>query len=260
MINGETEIYGILADPVHHVSAPELMNKLFIERGDNKVLVPLYVDKNSLESVLQGLKGMKNFKGAVITMPHKVNIVEFLDNKTEDVIQVNACNVIKRTERGEIIGAMFDGKGFVKGLEKSNFEVEGKSAFLIGAGGAASGIAYSLCENKIKKLTIFNRTKNRAKVLIENLKSVYPNINIVFSDKVTSEIDILINGTSAGMKETDSLPISLEELNNNILVAEVIIRPEITKTLKEALDKGCKIHKGIYMLEGQLELMLDFMN
>ena len=259
MINGRTEIFGILADPVHQVSTPELINRFFEERNENKVLIPYHVNKESIKVVIEGLRRTKNFKGAVITMPHKTNIVNLLDYKTEEVIQVNACNVIKRTEDGKIKGNMLDGKGFLKGLKKSNFTIKDKSVFLIGAGGAASGIAFSLCKSGINHLSIFNRTKSKAELLIKKLKAVNPNIRIDFSDKVTDKIDLLINGTSIGMKETDKLPISLNGLNKNTLVAEVIIRPEITITLKEAQKKGCKIHTGIHMLESQLELMVEFM-
>lgn len=260
MVNGETEVYGILADPIHHVTAPELINDSFRSNHENKILIPFHVDEKSLKRVLEGLKNTENFKGAVITMPHKTSFVNLLDDTTEEVLQVNACNVIKRTRKGALIGDMLDGEGFVKGLTESNFNVRDKTAFLIGAGGAASGIAFALCKNGIKHLSIYNRTKRKADVLMKSLNEVYPEITIDFSEKIKEEIDLLINATSMGMKDTDTLPISLEGLTKDTLVAEVIIKPEITITLKEALAKGCKIHTGIHMLKHQIELMIAFMS
>lgn len=259
MVNGKTEVFGILAHPVAHVSAPELINHVFQKNGENKILVPYHVDEASLKAVVEGLKKTLNFKGAVITMPHKKSIVALLDHKTEAVLEVQACNVIKRTETGELIGDMLDGEGFVKGLEIAKCTVQDASVFLIGAGGAASGIAFSLCKHGVKQLYIYNRTKSKADALVNSLKASYPSVDIQFSEKITPNLDVLINATSVGMKETDPLPMSLEGLKENTLVAEVIIRPGMTITLKEALKKGCKIHKGIHMLESQIELMIQFM-
>jgi len=116
---------------------------------------------------------------------------------------------------------------------------------LLGCGGAASAIAYALCENNIKNLTIYTRTKTKALDLIEKLKSTYTDIEISFSANISKEIDILINGTSVGMKENDKPLLSLSNLSSDSLVAEIIISTEMTCTLKKATEKGCKIHKGI---------------
>lgn len=259
-IDGQTEIYGILGDPIKQVATPELMNAIYKEKGENKVLLPFHVNQNALASAINGLKKIQNFKGAVITMPHKTAIVKYLDETTEEVKRIGACNVIKRTPEGTIKGTLLDGKGFIQGLKTHHYTVEAKTIFLLGCGGTAAAIAFALCENNIKKLSIFNRTKSKAIQLIAKLKAHYPSIEIVFSDNISNETDILINATSVGMKENDRPLLSLANLDFRTLVADVIISPEMTCTLKDATQQGCKIHKGIAMLEGQIKLMNEFMN
>ncbi len=259
IIDGKTEIYGILGDPIKHASAPSLLNAVFKKNKENKVLIPLHVNHHSLQSVMEGLKSTQNFKGAVITMPHKKAVLKYLDKASEQVKKIGACNVIKRASDGMIEGELLDGHGFIQGLRKHNHHIESKKVFLLGCGGAASAIAFTLCESSIQRLSIFNRTKTKADTLIEDLKAAYPDVEVLFSDDIPGDTDILINGTSVGMEETDKPLLSLSNLKSHSLVADIIIKPEMTCTLKEAIKKGCKIHKGIAMLEGQIELMHTFM-
>lgn len=258
-IDGKTQIYGILGDPIQQVAVPELLNSMYSKQSINKVLVPFHVHQNTLETVILGLKNIQNFKGAIITMPHKTEIIQYLDEVSDEVQKTGACNVIKKTADGIIKGTLLDGKGFIQGLKSHNFTVESKNVFIQGCGGAATAIIFALCENGIQKLSIYNRTKSKVIVLIHKLKTLYPTIDISYSDTISGDIDILINATSVGMHENDQPLLSLYNLSSEALVADIITNPQMTCTLKKAKEKGCKIYKGIAMLEGQLELMNAFM-
>ncbi|MEC3908827.1 hypothetical protein VOI54_17500 [Tamlana sp. 2201CG12-4] len=259
-INGKTKVYGILGDPIHQVTTPELMNSIFDNKKENKVLLPFHVDKHGLKSTINGLKSIQNFKGAVITMPHKIEIVKYLDEVSNEVKRAGACNVIKRTHKGLLKGDLLDGKGFIEGLRQHNHSIKSKNIFLLGAGGAASGIAHALCEIGINKLTIYNRSKPKALLLIQSLKAIHSNIEIDYNNQILQDTDVLINATSVGMNENDQPLLSLSNLDSNTLVAEIIISPAMTCTLKRAIEKKCKIHYGIAMLEGQIKLMNEFMD
>ncbi|WP_194972617.1 shikimate dehydrogenase family protein [Aquiflexum lacus] len=259
-INGSTQFFAILGDPIIQTSTPGLINTIFSEKQHNKVLIPIHSDSKSLKEVVLGLQKIKNFKGAVITMPHKAAIVPYLDKMSEEVVQSQACNVIRRSENGELHGHMLDGEGFVSGLIQQGHEVRNKNIFLIGAGGAATGIAFSLCKNGVNILKIYNRSKRKAEILKGKIDQYFPHKNIELSDEPDEKTDILINATSLGMNLTDKPPISIDRITSDTLVAEVIIKPEMTSTLIEAQKKGCQIHQGIHMLKAQLRLMLDFMD
>jgi shikimate dehydrogenase len=259
-INGTTAFYAILADPVAQVSTPGLINQIFARQLANKVLIPLHVAADSLEEVVRGLQQIKNFRGAVITMPHKSSIVYLLDDASDEVTQTQSCNVIRRSREGKLYGHMLDGEGFVEGLRAEGHKVARKRVFLIGAGGAASGIAFALCKHDIQSLLIYNLSPGKAEALMRRLKAVYPQLEIGVADRVSTKPGLLINAKSVGMQEGDAPPLPLGRLDADTLVAEVIIRPEITCTLKEAVKNGCKIHEGIHMLKAQTRIILQFMN
>ncbi|MBL7918764.1 MAG: shikimate dehydrogenase [Bacteroidia bacterium] len=259
-INGATEVLAIIADPVYQASTPGLANALLADEKLNQVLIPLHVKTLGLSDVINSLRHINNFVGAVVSMPHKTDIIKLLDELTPEAKQVGACNVIRRNRDGKLIGTMLDGEGFVKGLLDAGHLVKSKHIFLVGAGGAASGIAFAVAKHGADRLRIFNRTRDKADNLISNVKKVYPNLNIEYSDKISDEDQIIINGTSIGMKENNGLPISLSNVSESSVVAEVVITPELTTFLNEAKNKNCIIHKGKPMLEGQIRMMIDFIN
>lgn len=259
-INGATEIMAIIADPVYQASTPGLANALLAEKKLNQVLVPFHVTTDGLSTVIHALRHINNFVGAVVSMPHKTEIIKLIDELTPEAKEVGACNVIRRNKDGRLIGTMMDGEGFVKGLLNSGHLVKGKNIFLIGAGGAASGIAFAIAKHGASRLRIYNRTKSKAENLIENVRTVFSNLTIEYADKIAVDDQIIINGTSIGMKENDGLPISLSNITESSIVADVVITPELTTFLIEAKNKNCIIHKGRPMLEGQITLMLDFIN
>lgn len=259
-INGATEVMAIIADPVYQASTPGLANALLADKKLNQILVPLHIKTQGLSEVINSLRQVNNFVGAVVSMPHKTEIIKLLDELTPEAKQVGACNVIRRNIDGKLIGTMLDGEGFVKGLLNAGHLVQSKNVFLIGAGGAASGIAFAIAKHGADRLRIFNRTKDKSDNLIRKVKAVFPNLNIEYSDKISSDDQIIINGTSIGMKENDGLPISLFNVTESSIVADVVITPELTTFLKEAKNKNCIIHKGKPMLEGQISLMIDFIN
>ncbi len=259
-INGATEVMAIIADPVYQASTPGLANTVLADKNLNQILVPFHVKTEGLSDVINSLRHINNFVGAVVSMPHKTAIINLLDDLTTEAKQVGACNVIRRNADGKLIGTMLDGEGFVVGLLNKGHSVKGKNIFLIGAGGAASGIAFAVAKHGANRLIIFNRTKSKAENLISNIKVVFPELKIQYSDKISNDDQIIINGTSIGMMENDGLPISLSNISESCIVAEVVITPELTTFLNEAKKKNCLIHKGKPMLEGQIKLMLDFIN
>lgn len=259
-IDGATELMAIIADPVYQASTPGLANALLRDKNLNQVLVPLHVKTHGLSDVVNSLRYIHNFIGAVVSMPHKTSIIKLLDELTPEAHQVGACNVIRRNKDGKLVGTMLDGEGFVKGLSNSGYSVKEKNVFIVGSGGAASGLAFAIARHGASRLRIFNRTKAKAVNLIENLKSYFPKIDIEYFDTISADDQIIVNGTSVGMKENQGLPISLSTVTESSLVADIVVAPEMTAFLNEAKKMNCLIHKGKEMLEGQISLMIDFMN
>lgn len=258
-ITGSTRWLAIIADPVEQARTPALMNELIEQKGLDAVLIPLHVKPGDLKTVIQGLKPIQNFAGVVISMPFKHAVVSMLDVMTAEVHWTGACNVIRRIRDGSLAGTLLDGEGFVAGLAQQQFDVRDKRVLLLGAGGAAAGIAFALAKYGVQSLHIRNRTASRAELLVKKLKLRFPAINLQSGPYQEKDFDLVINATPLGMYDDDPLPLSEKFLQPHMWVADVVVNQEVTPLLACAQQKGCHTHGGKWMLETQLEQMLDFM-
>lgn len=258
-ITGHTRIFGILADPIHHVKTPQGINRLLDARGFDGVMVPIHVRAEDLPAMVEGLRRMNNLAGFVVTVPHKTAMPALCDELTPAAARIGAVNVVRRTADSRFVGGMLDGEGFVAGLRTAGVEPAGRSAYLAGAGGAASAIAYALAQAGVARLTIANRTTAKATELVARMKEDFPNLAIAVGTDDPSQHDLVVNGTSLGLREGDALPLNVERLTPDQTVAEIIMQPAETPLLRAAAAKGCRVHFGAPMLASQVALMADFM-
>ncbi len=258
-ITGRTRVLGILAHPTEHVKAPPGINRIAKERGKDAVMVPMNIAPGDLSALVQSLRKLRSFDGAIVTVPHKQAILALCDELTPHAQAVGAANVVRREANGRLIGGQLDGAGFVAGLQSQGILIAGTSVYLVGAGGAASAIAFAIAEAGAARVTLANRSKDRIVDLRERLRSTYPQVRVDLGDRAATGHDIVINGTTLGMKPGDTLPLDVDTLRSEMTVAEVIMEPEITPLLAAARDAGCRVHFGKHMLTCQLELMADFM-
>jgi shikimate dehydrogenase len=167
--------------------------------------------------------------------------------------------VVRRDADGTLTGGMFDGEGFVAGLRHGGLDVAGRDALLLGAGGAASGIAHAVVSHGVNRLTIANRSMEKAQQLANLLQPHFPAQRISAGLPDAAHADLVINGTSLGMHEEDPLPIDISLLRPGTVVAEVVMQPDVTPLLQAAAARGCIIHKGIHMVQQQVQLLVDFL-
>lgn len=258
-ITGRTRLYGILADPIAHVKAPEVMHALFAEHGIDGVLVPIHVTPDGLAGVLKGLRRIENFGGFIATVPHKSAMLTLCDRVSDHARLVGAVNCVRREADGTMIGDMLDGIGFVAGLKASGFDPSAKRVFLAGAGGAARAIAFALADAGIEALTISNRTQAKADDLVRRISASYPKIAMQGDRAAIDEADLIVNATVLGMKPEDSLPLDAGRLRSGQTAAEVIMEPATTAFLEKARAKGCRVHGGLPMLQSQIALIARHM-
>lgn len=258
-ITGHTQVFAILADPIEHVKTPQGINHLLdINRLDG-VMVPLHVTPEGLPDIVQGLRQIKNLGGFVVTVPHKTAMLRLCDELTPAASMIGAVNVVRRSCDGRLTGGMLDGEGFATGLYKAGIELKGKSVYLAGAGGAARAIAFALANANVAQLTISNRTSSKAAALIGCIASHFPGLSMTVGTDDPSGHDLIVNGTSLGLRPNDALPLNVSQLTSRQIVAEIIMQPAKTPLLLAASQKGCQIHFGAPMLACQIELMAAFM-
>jgi shikimate dehydrogenase len=266
--NGHTLLLGLIGDPVAQARTPGMANTILDQRGKlgPYVLTPMHVAPDNLTAFITGIRTMKNFCGAVVTMPHKTNMALLVDELTPEAQMVGAVNVIRRESDGRLVGTVLDGEGFVGGLLSAGHTIAGKACVLVGAGGAASAIAFSLVKHGCGSLYLLNRTQTKANDLAQRLKDAFPGVAVSTALPYVSTalpygqaFDMAINATSLGMKPEDRLPMEEALIDRTSLVAECVIAPEITALLEVAKRKGCQVHTGVSMLSAQMSLMLGFM-
>lgn len=259
VITGNTQVFGILADPIHHVKTPQRINSYFAAEGFDGVMVPIHVSADGLQAAVHGLRAMNNLAGFVVTVPHKTALIALCDEVSADARLIGAVNVVHRTKSGKLIGTMLDGEGFVAGLRQQGIEPAGRSVYLAGAGGAASAIAFALARAGVSRLTVANRTTEKVRQLFERIHSVAPNVELLVGTDDSSGHDLVVNGTSLGLAAEDALPLDVSRLQPHQVVAEIIMQPAETALLKAAQASGCRVHYGAPMLASQIALMVSFM-
>ena len=136
---------------------------------------------------------------------------------------IGAVNVAYFNKKRELIGDNFDGDGFIFGLKAHGYDIKGKKIYLVGAGGAARAIAFSLAKQNVFSIYISNRTEEKVSNLCNSILKWYPNLNIKSSNDF-SNCDILINTTSLGLNDADKLPFDVKKSPSNSLIVDIIMK------------------------------------
>jgi len=258
MISGHTKLFCIVADPVTHVKTPQLFNTHLEQRGIDAVLVPLHVTADQLGNVVRGLQKVSNLSAIVVTVPHKISILEYCDDFDSSARIAGAANILRRDADGRLTGANFDGIGFVRSLESAMGPIDGKTAYLAGAGGVARAIAFSLAQAGIRNLSDYNRTPAKAEELLSAVANRFPLVKTSVANDTPDGYDIAINGTSVGLKSNGGLPFTIERLPSTAVVAEVVMEPITTELLIAAKKRGLRVVPGDGMLRHQLQSWIEF--
>ena len=258
MISGTTTLIAHLGYPTAAFKAPMIYNPYFEKKGIDAVVVPMGVKTEDYPAFLKSLFRLSNIRGALVTMPHKVTTLALLDEVTPTARIAGSCNAILRRSDGSLLGDMFDGAGFVRGVERSGRALAGKQALVVGCGGVGSAIAASLAAAAIGKIALYDSNQASAEALAGRLAAHYPALKLKTGSRDPAGYDIVVNATPLGMKEGDPLPIDVARIDPQALVGEVVMRQEYTPFLALAKAKGCTIQVGTEMLFEQIPAYIAF--
>jgi shikimate dehydrogenase len=258
MINGKTSLVAHIGWPTHSFKAPMIYNPYFESAGIDAVVVPMGCKPGHFAPLLKSLFALENIRGALITMPHKVSVVELLDEVTPVVQVAGSCNAVKRLADGRLAGDMFDGEGFVRGLARKGLALRGASALVVGSGGVGSAIAASLAAAGIGTLALFDMDAQAADALAARLRTHYPQVAVSTGSRDPAGFDLVVNATPLGMNAGDPLPIDAERLDARTFVGEVVMKTEMTPLLTAARARGCRVQVGTDMLFEMIPAYLEF--
>jgi len=251
-ISSETKIVGLIGNPVEHSMSPSMQNPAFQQKGLNYAYVTFKVEEKNIEKALEGIKGLE-IEGVNVTIPHKSSVIPHLDNIENTAKKIGAVNTIKR-EKNELVGHNTDGKGALKSLKNNVGEIKNKKVLMLGAGGAAKAIGYTLVENGAT-LTISNRSEEKGKNLASEISEKTSTEVEHISQKnqtLKKEIkkhDILVDSTSVGMHPNeDQTLLKSEMMDEDLIVMDIVYNPKKTKLLREAEKAGATTISGLEML------------
>jgi shikimate dehydrogenase len=257
-ITGSTRVFYIIGDPVAQVRAPEVYNQLFGQAGIDAVLVPLKLPAAALPGFLAHGLQAGNIGGLWATMPHKPALAQLLQPSEPVAAIAGAVNAVRRHEDGRLEGALFDGIGFVKGLDHFGMPVTGRRVLVVGAGGGGHAVAAAIAQRKPARLAVYNRTRERAAALAERLQPITGAAACVADSSDAAGYDLVVNCTSQGLKADDPLPFDPARLDAGAAVVDIIMSREPTALLQAVRARGLQAEAGFEMLVQQVPEYLRF--
>ena len=250
-INAHTDLYCILGNPVHHSLSPVMHNTAFKKLGINAIYCAL-----SPTSIKAGIEAIRTLgiKGASITIPYKTEAIRYIDEIDDMAKIIGAINTISNSE-GKIRGYNTDGYGAIQSLRNGGVQVRDRNYLVIGNGGSARAISFSLLEEGASVL-IAGRNDRNVAGLADELKSRYDSVSGTLLSKLNAQamerIDVIINSTPLGMHpDVGTMPIDIDLVRKNHIVFDIVYTPHTTRFLNEAKKRGCRVIYGIDMLVNQ---------
>ena len=243
--------FAVIGDPIDHSLSPNIHSAAFRELNLDSSYIGYRIPKGELESGIEGLKKIK-INGFNVTIPHKIEMMKYLDKMDESCSVIGAVNTVVNNE-GMLKGYNTDMDGFLEPIKKRDIQIKGKKILLLGAGGAARAIIAGMAKEKVEEVIIANRTPNNAMKLSEFAAKIELKTNTKNLEEVNQEIekfDMIINSTSIGLKNETS-PISFDRVNQKTIVYDIVYSPMNTDFIKKAKDKKLQVIYGYEMLLGQ---------
>jgi shikimate dehydrogenase len=257
-MNKKTKQVGLIGWPIEHSLSPAMHNAAFAELGLDWTYNLFPTQPGDLGWLLKNLDA-QNIVGANVTMPHKQTIMPYLDHISDDARIIGAVNTI-HIQNGKLIGHNTDGIGFLNALKEAGHEPAGMQVALLGAGGTARSVIFSLAQAGADRITVVNRTAEHGVRLIDDIASVFPACYMEFEplsfetlSHSSKNIDLIVNATSVGMLPDDGASLWPDDLAipTDTIFYDVIYKPTQTLFLQQAQAAGQKTINGLGMLVHQ---------
>lgn len=258
-LTGKTRVLGIFGDPVAHSLSPVMQNQALQQAGINAVYVPFHVPAEQLPQAVASIRSL-DLWGVNVTVPHKEAVFPLLDDIDPAARLIGAVNTIVNRQ-GRLIGYNTDGLGFLRSLaEDLHFIPDGQRILLLGAGGACRAALVSLCQAGASWIGIANRTRSRAKTLIQEFGGIFPGVSFEYFGidkeelrRATENIDLLANTSAVGLKGEVFAGLPWEDLSKDVAIYDMVYNRSGTPLVQQAISRGHRASDGLGMLAGQGE-------
>jgi shikimate dehydrogenase len=260
-IDTSTKLCAVIGNPVEHSLSPLMHNAAFEAAGLNYVYVAFHVE--DVAGCLAGMRALPSFRGLSVTIPHKMAVMEHLDEIEPMAAHVGSVNTIVN-DNGRLVGSTTDGPGTLRAFTDAGVSLDGKRVLFVGSGGAVRAVSFAMAEmTRTEQISLIGRTPPRVAAIVDDLKAkTDANIESGHLPDALAEAvaghDILINGTPIGMHPNpDATPIPKEMLRPDQVVFDMVYRPYKTRLIQDAEATGCKTIVGVDMLINQAVLQFE---
>ncbi|TFG64190.1 MAG: shikimate dehydrogenase [Nitrospirales bacterium] len=262
-ITAQTQLCGLLGNPVDHSLSPAIHNAAFEKLGLNFAYLAFPVE--DLENAIRGIRALGHIRGFSVTIPHKVSIIPLLDSVETTAKHIGSVNTIIK-DRGLLLGSNTDASGALQALQQGGVDLADQQVVMLGSGGAARAIAFGLCvEGKIRQLTMLGIDEQERMALAKDLRA---KTGITIADNplnsstlasALADAHLLIHCTPIGMHpKIEHRCVPKELLHHGLTVMDIVYNPLNTQLLQDAQAAGCRTIQGIEMFlhqaVGQFEL------
>ncbi|NNG20547.1 shikimate dehydrogenase [Naumannella sp. ID2617S] len=258
MLTGNTTLLLHLGDPTHSFKAPMIYNPWFDHAGIDARVVPLGMRATEFGTGFEIVMKATNVRGALVTMPHKVTVLDLVDEVRPTAAIAGAANAVRVEADGRLVADMFDGEGFVRGMLGNGRMPQGASALVVGSGGVGSAIAASLAAAGVSRLAVYDTRVEAMEGLAERLRRHYPQLQVETGGNDPAGFEVVVNGTPLGMNPGDPMPVEISRLDPGAFVGEVVMTHRVTPFLGAARERGCATQVGTDMLFEQIPAYLEF--
>ena len=253
--------FAVIGDPIDHSLSPTIHNAAYRELGIECTYIAYKVDKGELATGIESLKKIK-IAGFNVTIPHKIEMMRYLDNVDETCKKIGAVNTVLNDD-GILRGFNTDMDGFLEPIKRKEIQIKNSKIFLLGAGGASRAIIAGFQKEGAGNIVIANRTKENGDELARFSNEIgldATSVQLDAMNELNSKFDFIVNASSLGLKgEKNIIPSSL--MDEQTTVYDIVYKPLKTDLINTAKENNCKIIYGYEMLLGQairsFEIWLD---
>jgi shikimate dehydrogenase len=253
VISGATRVAGVIGDPVRHSLSPRLHNAAYLALGLDWVYVAFEVRAGNAGAAIDAARAL-DLVGLSVTMPHKTDIAGLCDEITPDAAALRSVNTVTRLAEDRVEGDSTDGAGFLRSLAEADVDPAGRTALVLGAGGAARAVALAL-GGRGARVTVAARRSDAA----TEAAVLAGGAAIAWADRDASAAasDIVVNATSIGMGASAEVPFDAGVLGANATVVDLVYHPIETPLLRAAAERGARTVSGLGMLVHQAALQVE---
>jgi shikimate dehydrogenase len=258
MIDGNTTLIAHIGYPTAAFKSPMIYNPYFESIGLNAAVIPMGVRAEDYAEAFRTIFRFTNMRGALITMPHKITTVDLLDEVSTAVKIAGSCNAVVKRGDGSLVGDIFDGEGFVRGVIRKGQAIKGASVLIVGSGGVGSAIAAAMAAAGASRIALHDIDRTATEGLADRLRQHYPALAVSTGSDDPAGHTIIVNATPMGMNDHDPMPMEVSRIAPSSFVGEVVMKREMTAFLTAAKARGCRTQIGLDMLYEQIPAYLSF--